>query len=172
MNSVPILSLIVFVPWFGAVLLALLPRKAGSCRGLALAFSLSTLVLGIAALAAFDPAVAAPQLVERHPWISALNVHYHLGLDGLRQLCASNLMHAIDCASVCGLISHAHRCGARELKDACLDFLLKNANAVDFASLKSEPELMLEVLQYHLRGPSGCLGFGGVRSGGAGSGRG
>ena len=34
-------------------------------------------------LAAFDPAVTAPQFVERQPWIAALNVHYHLGLDGL-----------------------------------------------------------------------------------------
>jgi NADH-quinone oxidoreductase subunit M len=46
-------------------------------------FSLSTLVLSLLILRSFDPARTAPQFVERHDWIAALNVHYHLGLDGL-----------------------------------------------------------------------------------------
>lgn len=84
MNSLPLLSLIVFVPWAGALLLALLPRLSGGvARLFALAFSFSTLGLGIAALLAFDPANTALQFVEKHAWIRALNVHYHLGLDGL-----------------------------------------------------------------------------------------
>jgi NADH-quinone oxidoreductase subunit M len=83
MNSAPLLSLLVLTPWAGAAALALLPRKAGPCRGLAMAFSLSTLVFGVAALSRFDPANTAPQLVERWAWIASLNVHYHLGMDGL-----------------------------------------------------------------------------------------
>jgi NADH-quinone oxidoreductase subunit M len=86
MNSLPLLSLIILVPWAGALLLALLPRLApGTARALTLALSLSTLALGLVALAAFNPA-AGFQFVERHDWISALNVHYHLGLDGLSLL--------------------------------------------------------------------------------------
>ncbi|MBP6865457.1 MAG: NADH-quinone oxidoreductase subunit M [Candidatus Didemnitutus sp.] len=84
MNSLPLLSLIVFTPWLGALLLALLPRLgAGATRALALFFSLSTLALGTTALAGFDPHQTALQFVEKHAWIGALNVNYFLGLDGL-----------------------------------------------------------------------------------------
>jgi NADH-quinone oxidoreductase subunit M len=80
----PLLSLIVFIPWTGAALLALLRgTEAKSARIIALGFSLSTLALGLMALGGFDPAVAAPQFVERNDWIVALNVHYYLGLDGM-----------------------------------------------------------------------------------------
>lgn len=83
MNNLPLLSLIIFVPWAGALLLALLPKlPAGPVRALALIFSLSTLGLGTTVLSAFDPA-AGLQFVEKHAWISALGVNYHLGIDGL-----------------------------------------------------------------------------------------
>ena len=87
MNSLPLLSLIVFAPWAGALLLALLPRaSAATTRGLALLFSLSTVLLGVLALGLFDPSSSGYQLVEEHRWISALNVDYHLGLDGMSLL--------------------------------------------------------------------------------------
>ncbi len=84
MTSLPILSLLVFTPWIGAIVLATfraLPPK--TARWLGLLFSLSTLALGCVALSSFSPATPGMQLVEKHAWISALNVHYHLGLDGL-----------------------------------------------------------------------------------------
>jgi NADH-quinone oxidoreductase subunit M len=84
MNSLPLLSLIIFTPWLGGLLLALLPRlNAGPARLVALFFSLSTLALGATLISAFDPAVTTMQFAEKHAWISALNVNYHLGLDGL-----------------------------------------------------------------------------------------
>jgi NADH-quinone oxidoreductase subunit M len=84
MSNMPLLSLIVFAPWAGAALLALLRApSARTCRWLALIFSLSTVALSAVALASFDPAQTTPQFVERQPWIASLNVHYHLGLDGL-----------------------------------------------------------------------------------------
>jgi NADH-quinone oxidoreductase subunit M len=87
MNSLPLLSLIIVVPWTGALLLACLPRlRATACRVLALAFSLSTLALAAAVLVSFDPASTGYQFVEQHDWIAALDVHYHLGLDGLSLL--------------------------------------------------------------------------------------
>src|SRR5258708_5931514 len=80
----PLLSLIVFSPWAGAVLLTMARGIAPSVsRTLALIFSLGPLALGLVALSAFNPARTAPQFVEHHAWITALNVHYHLGLDGL-----------------------------------------------------------------------------------------
>lgn len=84
MKALPLLSLLVFTPWIGAALLAVLRRTgARTSRLIALAFSLSTLALALVLLAGFDPARTGPQFVERHAWITALNVHYHLGLDGL-----------------------------------------------------------------------------------------
>lgn len=83
MNSLPLLSLIIFVPWAGALLLALLPKlPAGATRALALLFSCSTIGLGTTVLSGFDPAHGL-QFVEKHAWISALHVNYHVGIDGL-----------------------------------------------------------------------------------------
>jgi NADH-quinone oxidoreductase subunit M len=87
MTSLPLLSLIVFVPWIGAALLILLRgASAATSRTIALVFSLSTLGLALFALGSFDRAATGYQFVERHDWIAALNVHYHLGLDGMSLL--------------------------------------------------------------------------------------
>ncbi|EIQ00765.1 proton-translocating NADH-quinone oxidoreductase, chain M [Opitutaceae bacterium TAV1] len=92
MTSLPLLSLLIFTPWAGALLLAALPQLSRTPAGhrtariLALAFSLSTLALTLAAvLPAFDATGDTPglQLAEQHAWIASLNVHYALGLDGL-----------------------------------------------------------------------------------------
>ncbi len=85
MNAWPLLSTLVFTPWVGAVLVFALRRRVPDSvvRGLTVLLSLSTLALGACAVAHFDPAVPGMQLTEKHAWISALNVHYHLGLDGL-----------------------------------------------------------------------------------------
>ncbi|HWA87711.1 MAG TPA: NADH-quinone oxidoreductase subunit M [Opitutus sp.] len=86
MNSLPLLSLIIFLPWLGALAFALLPRLSNNAtRGFALAASLTTLLLGLAAAACFDPH-AGLQFTEQHPWIPSLHVSYHLGLDGLSLL--------------------------------------------------------------------------------------
>jgi NADH-quinone oxidoreductase subunit M len=87
MNSLPLLSLVVLVPWAGALVLTALPGlPARAARTLALVFSLSTLVLAVPLLGGFDPAAAGYQFGESHAWIRALNVHYRLGLDGMSLL--------------------------------------------------------------------------------------
>ena len=84
MSGIPVLSLLVFAPWAGALLLVLLPNLGQrACRALTLVFSLSTLGLGLAAAGSFDRADTGYQFVETHRWIASLNVNYHLGLDGL-----------------------------------------------------------------------------------------
>ena len=84
MSSLPILSLIIFTPWVGALLLAAVPRLgAAASRSIALLFSLAPLALGLGAMTGFNPAETLPQFTEIHDWIPALKVHYHLGLDGL-----------------------------------------------------------------------------------------
>jgi len=84
MSALPLLSLVIFAPWAGAALLALLPGLGPrACRAAALAASLTTLALAALLLGSFDRASAGYQFVELHGWIGALAVHYHLGLDGL-----------------------------------------------------------------------------------------
>jgi len=86
MKTVPLLSLIILLPWLGALVLALLPRlQATTCRWVALAFSLSTLVLGLMVYARFEPYLGF-QFSEQHAWIPSLNVTWHLGLDGMSLL--------------------------------------------------------------------------------------
>lgn len=82
--TLPLLSLLVFTPLLGAVLLWLLPARAA--RQVAALAMLATLLLATAALLAYDPAGERFQLLERQPWIASLNVHYLLGVDGLSVL--------------------------------------------------------------------------------------
>jgi NADH-quinone oxidoreductase subunit M len=66
------------------VLLALLRRASpAASRWIGLGFSLSTLALSLVLLVSFDPGRTTIQFTEQHAWIAALNVNYHLGLDGL-----------------------------------------------------------------------------------------
>ncbi len=87
MSSLALLSLVILAPWAGAALLACLPRLAPRAqKALALLFSLSTLVLSLVAMSSFERAAGGYQFVETHAWIPSLNIHYHLGLDGMSLL--------------------------------------------------------------------------------------
>jgi NADH-quinone oxidoreductase subunit M len=86
-SSFPLLTFIVMVPWLGALMLASMPRAHVTLvRVLSLLYSLSTLALAGVALSSFDPHAAGYQFAERHAWITALNVNYSLGLDGMSLL--------------------------------------------------------------------------------------
>ncbi|MDQ0375281.1 NADH-quinone oxidoreductase subunit M [Cellulomonas humilata] len=81
-SSFPWLTALIVVPLLGAVALWFVP--AGRARAVALGVSLLELVLGIAALTAFDVADAgAVQLLEVHGWIPAFGVSYAVGVDGV-----------------------------------------------------------------------------------------
>lgn len=82
--TLPLLSLLIFTPLLGAVLLWLLPARAA--RQVAALAMLASLLLATAALLAYDPAGERFQLLERQPWIASLNAHYLLGVDGLSVL--------------------------------------------------------------------------------------
>ena len=80
------LTLILFIPTAGAIILLILPlRTEKSLRGLALFFSLIPLVLTLALWARFDaaPSVDGFRFVEQVDWYSAIGSSYHLGIDGL-----------------------------------------------------------------------------------------
>ncbi len=78
------LSLILWVPFFGAVLVALLPAAQHRLiRGVALFHAGLALVLSWSLLAQFDRSTAALQFVEQVVWSSTIGVSYALGVDGL-----------------------------------------------------------------------------------------
>ncbi|MGA3008224.1 MAG: NADH-quinone oxidoreductase subunit M [Opitutaceae bacterium] len=84
MSSVPWLSLIIFTPWLGALILSAASRAEGAaCRWIGLLFSFSTLAFALGLLWAFDPHATGGQFIEQPIWIASLNVRYHLSLDGL-----------------------------------------------------------------------------------------
>jgi len=78
------LSLILWVPFFGAVLVALLPAaQRRLIRGLALFHAGLALALSWSLLASFDRSTAAMQFTEQVVWSSTIGVSYALGIDGL-----------------------------------------------------------------------------------------
>ena len=82
-SSFPILSLITFAPLAGAMLLLLLPKHSDKeIKLLALGVSIVSLLLTLHVWNHFD-ANAGMMFEERVPWIPALNVDYHLAVDGL-----------------------------------------------------------------------------------------
>ncbi|NUU18006.1 NADH-quinone oxidoreductase subunit M [Cellulomonas humilata] len=81
-SSFPWLTALIVVPLLGAVALWVLP--AGRTRAVALGVALLELLLGVAALTAFDVADAGTvQLSEVHGWIPAFGVSYAVGVDGV-----------------------------------------------------------------------------------------
>lgn len=78
------LSLILWVPFFGAVLVALLPAgQQRLIRGVALFHAGLALILSWSLLIQFDRSAAALQFVEQVVWSSTIGVSYALGVDGL-----------------------------------------------------------------------------------------
>jgi NADH-quinone oxidoreductase subunit M len=75
------LSILIWLPLAAALLASLMPRRATALT--ALAGSLATLGVAISFVARFKLGHAGLQFVTDKVWISALGIHYKLGLDGL-----------------------------------------------------------------------------------------
>src|SRR5712672_192832 len=83
------LSLILFVPLAGALLLLLVPRQnENAIRWIAnvVAFLGFTISIPLWFPSFYDPQVAGFQLIERAPWIPSIGAEYFLGVDGLSTL--------------------------------------------------------------------------------------
>ena len=89
--DLPILSILTFVPLFGALLLVFVSRlaKAGQREQLeknapwvALLVSLVVFLLSLLLVIDFDPSSADYQFVEQTPWLGS-GINYHLGVDGI-----------------------------------------------------------------------------------------
>lgn len=80
----PLLTTMVLLPAVGALVVALVSgRRPELSRVFAVAISVVTGALTIAALVAFETADAGFQMVERYQWIEELGISWHLGADGI-----------------------------------------------------------------------------------------
>lgn len=81
----PLLSLTIWVPIIGGLLILIVSKEAQSelARKLALVVSVVTFLLTIPLYTGFDTTTYQMQFVEKAPWISTFNVNYHLGIDGI-----------------------------------------------------------------------------------------
>jgi NADH-quinone oxidoreductase subunit M len=81
------LSLIVFLPVVGALVVLAIPKaKESMIKWTALAFSLVTLVLAIMLAVQFDYSAADTYqfgTAQDTTWISAINAHFHIAVDGI-----------------------------------------------------------------------------------------
>jgi NADH-quinone oxidoreductase subunit M len=76
-----LLSLTLWVPILGALLVAAAPKSAA--KMISAVTSGVAMLLSILVVRQFDPANTALQLVERHDWIAAFKIQYFLGVDGI-----------------------------------------------------------------------------------------
>jgi NADH-quinone oxidoreductase subunit M len=81
----PLLSLLIFVPVAGAVVL-LAVRNADAARWIALLVSIAEIGLCIPLLSNFNSALPHMQFGESAPWISGWNINYRIGVDGISVL--------------------------------------------------------------------------------------
>ncbi len=83
MNGLPVLSLIVFTPVIGVLLLLFIPGdNHRAIKGVALIAALASLVFSLR-LIGYDPAGAEFQFTENVDWIPAFGMGYRLGVDGI-----------------------------------------------------------------------------------------
>ncbi len=84
--GLPLLSLVIWLPIFAGigVLATGGDRNAPLASWLALVGSVAGFLVAIPLYTRFDPLMNAMQFVEYSPWIERFNIHYHLGIDGVR----------------------------------------------------------------------------------------
>ena len=79
-----ILSLLIWIPILGAIVVAFLPRdNENLVRYTSAAVTGLQFVVAIVLWRKFDPLNGSMQFMERYEWIPSLNISYILGVDGL-----------------------------------------------------------------------------------------
>ena len=96
--NVPLLSIILFTPLVGALLLLCVPRKhEQAIRWMANLTAVAGFLVSLPLWFAYDPTGAAYQFTEQHAWIPSIGASYFLGVDGFSALLVllTTLMGAI-----------------------------------------------------------------------------
>ncbi|MCH8296281.1 NADH-quinone oxidoreductase subunit M [Candidatus Poribacteria bacterium] len=78
------LTAMIFIPLIGMVVLLLLPQeKEELIKRVALAFTFVPLFLAVFLFIQYNRSISGLQFEYNTDWISAFNIHYHIGIDGL-----------------------------------------------------------------------------------------
>jgi NADH-quinone oxidoreductase subunit M len=90
MTTLPILSLVTFLPLVGAVFIFTIRGEpdivARNARNVALLTSVTTFLLSLGLWFNFDSSNPGFQFEERAVWMPAFNIAYHMGVDGISML--------------------------------------------------------------------------------------
>lgn len=79
----PLLSLMIWLPALGALLVLVLGRNTGMSRSIAFIASLASLICAGVMVANFSPVLAGPQLIDMLVWVPAWGLSYAVGVDGI-----------------------------------------------------------------------------------------
>jgi NADH-quinone oxidoreductase subunit M len=83
MSNFPWLTLMLFLPLAGTVLVAIAPRRDELLKRLGLIVSLLAFGASLVVFAKFETGDPGFQLVEKLPWVADWGIDYHLGVDGI-----------------------------------------------------------------------------------------
>lgn len=84
MSSIPILSLILFIPLMGAIFIMCLPKDQDKAvKYIAAVSTFLSLLLSLVIFVAYDRAAGGMQFIESYPWVKDLGVSFALGVDGI-----------------------------------------------------------------------------------------
>jgi len=84
LSNLPILSLLIWTPIIGGVWVLIAgDRQEETVKYFSFAVAVLTFVFSIILYCQFDNAYAGMQFVEKTNWISAFDIKYHLGVDGI-----------------------------------------------------------------------------------------
>ena len=83
MNGFPWISVLTAVPVVGAILVLVAGQNRKAARAITLAAGAVALAITLGLWRGFSAAAGTLQFQERHTWIPALGVDYHVGIDGI-----------------------------------------------------------------------------------------
>ncbi len=83
MSELPILSLLIWLPVVGGMLVLASSEFQWNPRPIALAISMVTFLLSLLLYTGFDTTTAEMQFQESTSWIDSFSIFYHLGIDGI-----------------------------------------------------------------------------------------
>ncbi len=85
--GIDLLSLVIFFPILGVILLMFVPNSShGTIKLVSLLIAIATMLLSFLVWMQFDVVASGMQLEVNLPWISNFGINYHLGIDGISLL--------------------------------------------------------------------------------------
>ncbi|MFZ5594214.1 MAG: NADH-quinone oxidoreductase subunit M [Pseudomonadota bacterium] len=82
-SDFPLLSLVIWLPIIGGLVVLAAGKNDGLVRWLSLIFSVMAFAVSVPLYTGFDTGTYQMQFVEEAAWVPTFNINYHLGIDGI-----------------------------------------------------------------------------------------